>query len=319
MQFGFNLPISGPMSAPEIMARLATSGEALGYDYLTLTDHLILPSEAAAGYPYSESGEFYGSGPTNRHELLAATAWVAAKTSRIRLVTAVLVVPHRPAVLAAKTLASIDVLSGGRLVVGIGAGWLKAEFDAAVTTPFAERGAVTDEYLDAFRTLWTEASPRIDGKYVRVGGGLVFEPKPVQKPHPPIWVGGESGPSMRRAARVGDAWYPIGSNNAHLLDTLPRLRAGIERMRKLTEAAGRDPAGMQVVYRVKRYGSAVPAKGSDGERRLFSGSDADVLADLRSLRDIGVTGLDFDFEWTESADAALAEMRRFKEQVLARV
>ncbi len=318
MRFGFNLPISGPMSEPDTMARLAQEGERIGFDYLTLTDHLILPDTSVPGYPYSESGEFYGTGPTSRHEMLAAVAWVAAKTSRIRLVTAVLVVPHRPAVLAAKALTTIDVLSGGRLIVGIGAGWLRAEFDAAVTTPFAERGAVTDEYVDAFRTLWTEASPRIDGKYVRVAD-LLFEPKPVQKPHPPIWVGGESGPSMRRAARIGDAWYPIGSNNKHLLDTLPRLRAGIERLRKLTADAGRDPAAVEVVYRVKRYGEVVPARASNGDRRLFSGTDADVLGDLRALRDLGVTAIDFDFEWTESADAALAEMRRFHAAVLTRV
>ena len=129
---------------------------------------------------------------------------IAAKTARIRLVAAVLVVPHRPAVLAAKMLATLDVLSGGRLVVGIGAGWLKTEFDAVVTTPFAERGAVTDEYIDAFRVLWTEPQPRFHGRYTHIDG-IVLEPKPLQRPHPPIWVGGEAGPAMRRAARVGDA------------------------------------------------------------------------------------------------------------------
>src|SRR5262249_62249890 len=123
----------------------------------------------------------------------------AAVTRRLRLVLGVMVVPHRPAVLTAKMLATIDVLSGGRLVVGIGAGWLKAEFDAVVTTPFAERGAVTDEYLAAFRALWTETKPKIDGKYVH-HDGLLLEPKPVQQPYPPIWVGGESGPSLRPPA-----------------------------------------------------------------------------------------------------------------------
>ncbi len=319
MQFGFNLPISGPMSAAADMSRLAHEGEALGYDYLTLTDHLILPSADAPGYPYSESGEFYGSGPTSRHEMLAAAAWVAARTERIRIATAVLVVPHRPAVLAAKTLTTIDVLSGGRLIVGIGAGWLEAEFDAAVLTPFAERGAVTDAYVDAFRTLWTEDRPGIASRYVTVDPGMVFLPKPVQKPHPPIWVGGESGPSMRRAARVADAWYPIGSNNKHLLDTLPRLQAGVAKMRRLTAEAGRDPAALGVVYRVKRYGAVVPPQANDGARRLFSGTDADVLNDIRDLRAAGVTAIDFDFEWTESAAAALAEMRRFREAVLSRV
>ena len=272
MQFGFNLPNSGSLAAPEIMARIAREGEALGYDYLTVTDHVVLPDMAEPGYPYSESGAFYSTDSGYRHEMLTLAAWLAATTSRLRLVLAVLVVPHRPAVLAAKQLATVDVLSGGRLTVGIGAGWLKAEFDAVVTTPFAERGAVTDEYVAAFRTLWTEKKPVIDGKYVHYNG-LLLEPKPVQTPHPPIWVGGESGPSVRRAARLGDAWYPIGTNNAHPLDSLPRYRAGIERLRRATEAAGRKRDAVALTYRVKRYGEALAPTASDGERRLFSGSE----------------------------------------------
>ena len=227
-----------------------------------------------------------------------------------------MVVPHRPAVLAAKMLSTIDVLSGGRLVVGIGAGWLQAEFDAVVATPFAERGRVTDEYLSAFRNLWTEEAPRFDGSWVKFDG-IIFEPKPAQKPHPPIWVGGESGPSLRRAARFGDAWYPIGSNNKHLLDTLPRYRAGIDRLCRLTAEAGRDPASVALTYRVKRYGEAVPDKASDGERRLFSGSTADIVADLKALRDLGVGAIDIDFERPD-AEASIAEMRRFHEQVMSR-
>ena len=317
MQFGFNLPNSGALATPEIMSRIAREGEALGYDYLTVTDHVVLPDMAEPGYPYSESGAFYSTDSAHRHEMLALAAWLASVTTRVRLVLAVLVVPHRPAVLAAKMLATIDVLSGGRLTVGIGAGWLKAEFDAVVTTPFAERGAVTDEYIAAFRALWTEDKPKIAGHYVHYDG-LVLEPKPEQKPHPPIWVGGESGPSLRRAARLGDAWYPIGSNNAHLLDTLPRYQAGVARLRQLTAAAGRDPDAVALTYRVKRYGDAVPPQASDGNRRLFSGSDADLIGDIRALRDFGVTAIDFDFERAE-ADPALAEMRSFCERVLEKV
>ena len=317
MQFGFNLPNSGALAAPEIMARIAREGEALGYDYLTVTDHVVLPDMAEPGYPYSESGAFYSSDSAHRHEMLTLAAWLAAVTTRLRLVLAVLVVPHRPAVLAAKMLATIDVLSGGRLTVGIGAGWLKAEFDAVVTTPFAERGAVTDEYVAAFRTLWTETKPQIAGRYVHYDG-LLLEPKPVQQPHPPIWVGGESGPSLRRAARLGDAWYPIGTNNAHLLDSLPRYQAGIARLRQLTEAAGRPRDAVALTYRVKRTGDALPARASDGERRLFSGSDAAIIDDIRSLRDLGVGAIDFDFE-REQEGAVIAEMRAFKERVLAKV
>lgn len=317
MQFGFNLPNSGALAEPAIMSRIAREGEALGYDYLTVTDHVVLPDMAEPGYPYSESGSFYSTDSAHRHEMLTLAAWLAAVTSRVRLVLAVLVVPHRPAVLAAKMLATVDVLSGGRLTVGIGAGWLKAEFDAVVTTPFAERGAVTDEYVAAFKTLWTEKKPRIDGSYVH-HDGLLLEPKPAQKPHPPIWVGGESGPSLRRAARLGDAWYPIGSNNAHLLDSLQRYEAGIERLRKATEAAGRPRDAVALTYRVKRYGDAVPAKASDGNRRLFSGSDADIIGDIRALRALGVTAIDFDFERPE-VETVIAEMRAFRERVLANI
>jgi probable F420-dependent oxidoreductase len=317
MQIGFNLPISGPLSAPETVTRIAQEGEALGYDYLTLTDHIVLPNLRVPGYPYSESGEFFSEGPEIRHELLTAAAFVAARTSRLRLVLAVMVVPHRPAVLAAKMLATLDVLSGGRLVLGIGSGWLQAEFDAVTSTPFADRGAVTDEYLQAFRILWTEERPRFAGRWLRFDG-IEFAPKPLQKPHPPIWVGGESGPSLRRAARFGEAWYPIGSNNRHLLDTLPRYCKGIDRLRRFAAEAGRDPASVALTYRVKRYGAAVPERASDGERRLFSGTDEDIVADLRALRDLGVSAVDIDFECPE-ADASVAEMRRFKDKVLSRV
>src|SRR6202140_142049 len=165
MQFGFNLPNSGALATPDIMSRIAREGEALGYDYLTMTDHVVLPDMAEPGYPYSETGAFYSTDSAHRHEMLTLAAWLASVTSKVRLVLAGLVGPHRPAVLAAKMLATIDQLSGGRLTVGIGAGWLKAEFDAVVTTPFAERGAVTDEYLEAFRALWTEEHARFAGRY----------------------------------------------------------------------------------------------------------------------------------------------------------
>jgi probable F420-dependent oxidoreductase len=298
------------------MTRLAVEGEAMGFDYLTVTDHVVLPDTKVPGYPYSEDGAFYEEAPLERHEQLMGMAWIAAKTSRIRLVAAVLVVPHRPAVLAAKMLSTLDVLSGGRLVVGIGAGWLKTEFDAVVTTPFPDRGKVTDEYIDAFRVLWTEAQPKFAGKYVKFDG-IVLEPKPVQQPVP-IWVGGEGLNAIRRAARVAEAWYPIGSNNAHLLDTLPRLEQGIARLRQATAEAGRDVGSVGVSFRVKRYGAAVPAKANNGERRLFSGSEADLITDLRALKKMGVGAIDIDFG-RPTVDAVLAEMKRFRAAVIEKI
>ena len=317
MQIGFNLPLSGALASPALLTRLAVEGEAMGFDYIALSDHIVEPIHIHARYPYSETGEFPKGSRGERHEQLASMAYLAAKTSRIRFLTSVMVVPHRPAVLTAKILSTIDVLSGGRVIVGVGAGWLEEEFEALGTPPFAERGKVTDEYLEAFRELWTKPEPRFKGRFVKFSD-VLFAPKPVQKPHPPFWIGGESGPALRRTAKLGDGWYPIGTNPTHPLNTLARYRAGVERLRKLIRDAGRDPAKVALAYRVHRHGTLAPAKADDGERHLFSGSAADIVADLRAMRELGVESLDFSFSGP-TADAVLASMRQFHDEVVAKV
>ncbi len=236
MQYGFTPPVSGPLSAPDSLARIAADGEAAGYHYATISDHVVIPRDIEARYPYSDTGEFPGRARGDRHEQLTAAAFIAGKTARLRLVTSVTVVPHRPAVLLAKMLSTIDVLSQGRLTFGIGAGWMREEFEALGVPPFAERGAVTDEYLAACRELWTKDNPSFAGRYVKFAD-IFFEPKPVQKPHPPIWVGGESGPALRRTARLGDGWYPIGTNPQHRLELDEAL------CRRGRAAAPPDPRG----------------------------------------------------------------------------
>ena len=227
-----------------------------------------------------------------------------------------MVVPHRPAVLTAKMLATIDVMSGGRLIVGVGAGWCKEEFEAIDTPPFEDRGAVTDEYMLAFRELWTNDAPRFDGRFVKFKD-VVFAPKPVQK-CPPMWVGGESGPALRRTARIGDGWYPIGTNPQFPMNTMPRYRAAVERLGKLTQEAGRKPEAVALTYRVQRFGPQVPAKADNGERMLFSGSNAEIIDDVRAMRDLGLAALDINFA-AASTDDAIAAMRKFHEQILAKV
>ena len=317
MQIGFNLPIAGALASPETMARLAVEGEAMGFDYTTLSDHVVIPKDIEARYPYSETGEFPSSGQGVRYEQLTAAAYVAAKTSRLRLVTSVMVVPHRPALLTAKILGTIDLLSQGRLTVGVGAGWMKEEFAALGTPPFAERGAVTDEYLAAFVELWTKEAPHFDGRYVRFSN-IIMAPLPVQKPHPPLWIGGESPPALRRVARLGNGWYPIGGNPQHLLNTLQRLRAGIERMRRIVADTGRDPRHIAVAYRVQRHGGGIPALADNGERRLFSGGPAEIAGDLRALAELGVSAVDFGFTG-KTVEATLADMKRFREDVVSRM
>jgi probable F420-dependent oxidoreductase len=317
MQYGFGAPVSGDLSSPEALGRIAAQGEAMGYDYTTISDHVVIPRDIEARYPYSDTGEFPGRSRGDRHEQLIAVAFIAGMTSRLRLVTSVTVVPHRPAVLQAKMLATIDVLSKGRLTFGVGAGWMREEFEALGVPPFPERGAVTDEYLMACRELWTKDDPRFEGRYVKFAN-VFFEPKPVQKPHPPIWVGGESGPALRRTARLGDGWYPIGTNPQHRLDSMKRFAAGVERLRRLTREAGRDPAKIALAYRVTSWGNSLPARTDDGERRLFSGEIADIVADLKAFRDFGVGHVDFNFGG-DTADAMIANMRRFRDDVLAKL
>ena len=316
MQYGFGAPVSGKLSGPRDLAKIVTEGEAMGYDYATLSDHVVIPRELENKYPYSDTGEFPGRAGGDRHEQLTAVTFCAAKTSKLRLVTSVMVVPHRPAVLTAKILASIDVLSEGRVTLGVGAGWCREEFEAIGTDPFAERGAVTDEYLLACRELWTNPDPHFDGKYVKFSN-ISFEPRPVQK-RVPIWVGGESGPALRRTAKLGDAWYPIGTNPQFRLDTLDRFRGGIERLHRHCANAGRDPKEISLVYRVTQRGAAIPAKADNGDRRLFSGDNAAIIGDLRAFCDLGVFAVDFSFDG-DTADAVIANMRRFREDVLAKV
>jgi probable F420-dependent oxidoreductase len=314
MLIGFNAPTAGPLSAADNLAKIVVGGEAMGFDYATFSDHVVIPTAIAAEYPYSASGEFPSGTRGERHEQLTEIAWIAAKTTHLRLVTSVMVVPHRPAVLTAKILSTIDVLSGGRLTLGIGAGWMREEFEAIDAPDFDARGTVTDEYVRAFVELWTRDEPKFDGKHVRFSN-IGFEPKPVQKPHPPIWVGGESGPALRRTARIGDAWYPIGTNPQNPLDSLTRYKIQVARLRKMTAEAGRDPKAVGLCLRCTVFGETAPPQAGDGEHRLFAGPPPLVAADIRALRDIGVGCIDFGFGGS-TADEVLTGMQKFRTEVL---
>ena len=195
MQIGCSAPSSGPLIGPDNLVAISQEAEALGFDYVTVSDHVMIPTSIASRYPYSDSGEFPSGAAADRLEQLTAATFIAAVTKKLRIVTSVMVVPHRPAVLTAKILATLDVLSKGRITLGIGAGWCEEEFIAIGALPFAERGAVTDEFMMVCKELWTSDAPKFNGKYVQFDN-VLFPPKPVQQPIP-IWIGGESGPGAR--------------------------------------------------------------------------------------------------------------------------
>jgi probable F420-dependent oxidoreductase len=212
--------------------------------------------------------------------------FLAAHTTRLRVLTSVMVLPHRPPVLAAKALATIDILSSGRLIVGVGAGWMREEFEALGAPPFEKRGAVAAEYIRLFRELWTVKFPSFSGAYASVSGAR-FEPKPVQKPHPPVWVGGESPAALRRAGRLGDAWYPIGSNPTYPMDSIARLKSGIDSVSRHARESGRsDQVG--TAYSAGWYEDRRAVAAADGSRRFLTGEPGQVAEDLHALEDLGV-------------------------------
>src|ERR1700733_14482538 len=183
MQIGCNAPTSGPLIEPDSLVRIVTEAEALGFDYLKISDHIMVPRNLGSKYPYADTGEFPAGTAAAWLEQLTTTAYIAALTKKLRFVLSVMVVPHRPAVLTAKLLSTIDYLSKGRLTLGIGVGWCREEFEAIGAAPFDDRGNVTDEWMAACQELWTAEFPEFSGKYVRFDD-VVFNPKPAQSPIP---------------------------------------------------------------------------------------------------------------------------------------
>ena len=313
MKYGFYSPNSGSTGRPDALATIARQGDQLGFDYMVFSDHVVQPRGITSLYPYTVKGDFSGEkrGGGEVLEQLTTLGFLAAVTERIRLVTSVMIVPHRPAMLCAKMLATVDVLSKGRLIVGVGVGWMEEEFVALGAPPFAKRGAVTNEYLRAFIELWTNDNPTFEGEFVRFSN-LTFLPKPVQKPHPPIWVGGQSRPAIRRAAQLGNAWHPVGATPATPLEP-EQLVKDMATLRMFAEKAGRDPAEIEVAMKAPIYDPDVT---STGGRRRFSGTADDVRRDIETYSELEVGHLIFDVR-NHDLSKTLKAMEWFAEVIMA--
>jgi probable F420-dependent oxidoreductase len=213
------------------MAAVAKRAEELGFESVWLPEHLVFPTEIKSRYPYAETPPINPATPLL--DPLVLLAQVAAVTTRIRLGTNIYLLPLRHPLTTARMAVTLDVISNGRFTFGVGAGWLKEEFDAA-GIDFDTRGARLRECVRAIKALWTEAEPEHHGKFFSFGP-VKFEPKPVQKPHPPIVFGGETPAALRRAAALGDGWYGVN----HTPET---AAARVTELRQLLAAAGRSSA-----------------------------------------------------------------------------
>jgi len=208
---------------PERAAAVARHAEGLGFESVWVPEHLVLPTRITSRYPYAPDGIPPFSPDTPHLDPLVLLTHVAAATVRIRLGTSVYLLPLRHPLVTARLALSLDVLSGGRLTLGVGVGWLAEEFQAA-GIDFQTRAARTRECVRALRTLWTETEPEFHGRFFSFGP-VRFEPKPVQKPHPPIVFGGETAAALRRAAALGDGWYGVGHTPESAAVQATKLRA----------------------------------------------------------------------------------------------
>src|SRR5499426_2179006 len=309
MRYGFYLPTRGPTATRTDILRLAREGERLGLHSAMIADHIVFPVESESPYPYTLDGKHPGSG--DALETFSILAVVAGATERLRLVTSVLVLPYRNPVLTAKMAASLDVLSGGRVTLGVGAGWLREEFEALNSPAFNARGAVTDEWITIFKQLWSQSPASFDGRFYRYSD-IRCEPFPVQKPHPPIWVGGHSRAALRRTARHGNGWHPVGAIAASPLPP-KEMRGHLATLKQMTEAEGREFAKLDISYKAPLYDASVPDR--DGARRSFSGSPKEIAGDIHAFAEIGVHELIFDFRGKSVAES-IAGLQRFAAEVM---
>lgn len=311
MKFGFYLPTRGNTCLPGPLSTLVQQAEKFGFSAAMVGDHIVFPVTVDSPYPYTADRRFPGGG--DALEQMSLLSFLAARTTTLRLVTSILIVPQRNPLLAAKTLATIDVLSGGRLTVGVGLGWMREEFEALGSQDFDRRGAVTDEYLRIFKLLWTQDTVEFSGRFYSFKP-LRCLPHPVQKPHPPILVGGSSKAALRRTARFGDGWHPVGANPGVPLDPEELLRSRDELFR-LAEAEGRDPGSIAISYKVPVSDRTLLAYyASRGERPPFSGTPEQIAEDIARFAGYGVSELIFDFR-SEVLAESLERMERFGEVI----
>lgn len=304
MKFGVSIPNMGLLKTGDDVFSFAREIEALGFESVWVSDHVVVPRDIASRYPYRSSGEFSVQPTDPVLEPLAVMAALAAATQRIRIGVSVLVIPYRNPVVTAKTLATIDVLSGGRVILGAGAGWMSEEFDVLKSPPFADRGPATDSYIRLFRELWTSPSPSFNDPFYTVSN-VGFEPKPVQNPLP-IWIGGITGPALRRAARLGDGWQGIRHRP-------PKIPAAIQRLHQLLEEEERSPEGFTMGMRTP---ISINQERAPEEAIPLEGTPQHVRDDVRRYEEAGIQHLVINPRG-RTLEAQRDQVRLFAEDVVA--
>lgn len=284
MKLGIHLGNNGASATADSLPTLAARAEELGYDSVWTSDHVVIPSSIAGEQPAGRPGVYDPADLQNYWEAFSVLAFVAGMTKRVQLGVTVIVVPQREPLLFAKQWATLDQLSGGRTILGVGVGWNREEFEAlGAGDRFDRRGAATDEAIRLWKSAWqTDGDVAFDGEFFKVNP-IRFLPKPARAGGPPIWVGGSARASIRRAAQYGDNWHPIRASIDDLKEGRARLDEQIARF-------GRRPEDVTVSMTVTAH---PPGQGTDGPSRdyVLAGDPDESAQKLRRYAEAGVNHL----------------------------
>jgi probable F420-dependent oxidoreductase len=316
MHFGFALPGRGALAVPDVLVKLAEKADGLRYATLFVTDHVVIPTSYRSKYPYSTSGQAAGDWNQGYLEPLALMSYLAGATSKIKLGTSVLVIPYRNPVVTAKMLATLDVLSGGRVILGIGVGWLEEEFQALAAPPYAERGRVTDEYVKLMRECWTREPVEWKGRYYQMAE-MSIKPKPKQAGGIPIWTGGHTDAALRRTGELADGWHPIGNRPPAILEPAEYAEK-VAIIHGWARKAGRKESDITLSFRTPLDLVSARTKRGPGKRQPFRGTAPEVIADIKTYQALGVTQFVFDLV-PQDLRQQLAMMERFADEVRPKV
>jgi len=299
MRFGFALPQIGSLAGPEAIVKIAQRAEELGYDSLWVLDRILWPVNPRAPYPIGD-----GSLPVQYKSVLdpvETLTFAAAHTSRIALATGVLNIPWYNPVLLARRLTSLDVLSGGRLRAGFGIGWSPDEYEAAGAT-WPDRGKRADEAIEILKKIWTTDPVEYQGKHYRIAKSFIG-PKPVQQPHPPIYLAAFTPAAMKRVAAAADAWLPVGI-------PLSDLGAMFDGIKTMAMEAGRDPSALELIVTA---GVDIHQKPIDKERTEFTGSIEQIGEDFAKARKLGAAEIAIYAQFSAAGETVKDLVARMEE------
>ncbi len=302
MRLGFFLPQIGTVANPSAIVRTAKRAEELGYDSLWVTERLLYPVEPQTSYYGGPLPEVY----KRVFDPLETLTFASAHTSRIALGTSVLDIPFYNPILLARRLTTLDVLSGGRLRVGFGLGWSVDEYDATGAS-LKERGKRADEFLKVLKIIWTTDPAEFHGKYFQLPKSII-QPKPAQKPHPPIYLAAYAPQALKRAATLADGWMPVGSSIEGLKSTSSQLRS-------MAKAAGRNPGDLKLVA---RYNLSITPKPLGSDRHFFSGSLDQIKDDIKAVNDFGPDEVILDVTFSpdsQTEEAFISNLERIRKLI----